>query len=605
MSTVKPCLAIAFIIILAACGTATPTTSPTSVPTTQPSATPTPRDIPLFQDSFEGITDPAAVGISSNVEVILNTENFNYPGGGTALEIRGMVPGDQNSSLYIDFSVQALTGETSLDLTDKTIYYSAFIPLDSPIDNISIYAGRDGRFVFLAGITADPWWAKGVWHDYHFPLAYATDLMNDCDTIRIAGQRLSAGESMETSFLVDDLKWITSDSFGIPLDPSRDSLRKAAEGEHFEIGFFNPPYIIFGQESDPGRGTTYDPRDPWYAYMAVQEGTVSTAWNFTPMEGEQAGVFAYDLPEDTELIRQFAFADQYDLTTMGYGIGTMYQQAPQWIRDLGTQEAFQTLLLHQVEKDLSYTRGRQPIWLMFNEFLLGVTQGAGIKNRYEVNMDGAMNYSPWASSKTDASLIQAALIKAREVDPEALLFLNEYENEMLGKPRSEAFYNFIANLVSQDIPIDGVGFQMHNMIEPDGNIQLMLPFTWPIQWEHVPMAEYLAKVDLNIKRYAELGIKVAFTEIEGYISVTDLDLTNTDDRLEYERRLEWQTAYYVGLMKIALENENVILYNIWGISDRHPGAGMAFPEYSHPCLFDKNYNPKPAYKALMELLNAP
>jgi len=55
-------------------------------------------------------------------------------------------------------------------------------------------------------------------------------------------------------------------------------------------------------------------------------------------------------------------------------------------------------------------------------------------------------------------------------------------------------------------------------------------------------------------------------------------------------------------LKIALENDNVNIFNIWGITDRYRSTNAAYPGYGNGYIFDKNYNPKPAYYAMLELL---
>jgi endo-1,4-beta-xylanase len=292
----------------------------------------------------------------------------------------------------------------------------------------------------------------------------------------------------------------------------------------------------------------------------------------------------------------------------------MYSTAPQWIRDLAFPDATRALMLYHIEKDLSYTRGQNPIWLLFNEFILSPEYGAGLKNRStsSVGIDGYdygnewNYYSPWAENSNDSSLIEAAFIKAREVDPGATLLLNDYQDEQIDLARSEYFFQFASGLKAEGIPIDGVGFQMHNYIDPDGTLTWKKPFTWPWEWEHVDLNTYLNNVDLNVRRYARVGLKVAFTEVDGFIKIDDLDLTSAEGRAEYDRRLEWQAKYYAGLLKIAMENENVILYHTWGVTDRYEGnSDTSLPEYSDGYIFDRNYNPKPAYYAMLELLQAP
>lgn len=621
MSAARTVLAIAVVFVLASCGIGThePTLTPNLIPTPAPkstaspapeaTATPKPQDVPIYQNSFEGITDPAASGITSNADVTLNSENFNYPGGGTALQIEGTLPGEQGSNLHVDLSIKELTGEESLDLADKTIYYSAFTPADSAIDKISLYAaGRNHLFVLLAEVSADAWWNKGVWHDYHFDLSHAQGAMKDCDTIRIAGVRLTSGDQTTAHFLVDDLKWIRGDSLNIPVDDSIDSLRKYAANRHFKFGLFSSE-VIFGWEDDIFKNTKDDTRDPWYAYVAAQEGVVNVIGEDTPRPNEDFSNFDYDPVEDAYTIRQYNFGNANSMTTLGYGIGGLYVRAPEWLRTLDFPDATKALLLYHIERGLRLTRGQNPVWLLFNEFILGEGYGAnGLKYRKTplLGIDGVDygdgdHYSPWAANRTDSSLIEAAFIKAHEVDPGATLLLNDYQDEQIGLKKSEYFYQLASDLKAKGIPIDGVGFQMHNAVEPEGTLTFMIPFTWPWQWQHIDLDKYLNNVDLNVKRYASIGMKVAFTEVEGQIKIDDLDLTSAADRAEYERRLQWQAEYFAGLLKIALENENVIMFNMWGGTDRYQNTEPV-PGYGNGFIFDKNYNPKPAYDAMLELL---
>jgi endo-1,4-beta-xylanase len=192
------------------------------------------------------------------------------------------------------------------------------------------------------------------------------------------------------------------------------------------------------------------------------------------------------------------------------------------------------------------------------------------------------------------------------VDPSAILLLNDNTDEQIGFAQSEYLFKFASGLKAKGIPIDGVGFQLHNYIEPEGTLRFYIPLTYPDQFSDEGMDTYLKNVDLNVKRYASVGLKVAFTEVDGYIKIGDLDLTTAAGRLEYEKRLQWQAKYYVGLLKIAVDNDNVILYHTWGVTDRYPDAiSDMFSGYGDMHLFDKNLNPKPAYYQMLDLLKNP
>jgi endo-1,4-beta-xylanase len=92
--------------------------------------------------------------------------------------------------------------------------------------------------------------------------------------------------------------------------------------------------------------------------------------------------------------------------------------------------------------------------------------------------------------------------------------------------------------------------------------------------------------------------------VEGQIKIDDIDFTTTAGRAEYEKRLQYQADYFSGLLSIALENENVIVFHMWGGTDKWQGYQI-WPGYGNGFIFDKNYNPKPAYDAMLELLKGP
>ena len=87
--------------------------------------------------------------------------------------------------------------------------------------------------------------------------------------------------------------------------------------------------------------------------------------------------------------------------------------------------------------------------------------------------------------------VEAALRLARQADPSALLFVNEYGAEDLGE-KSDRMYNMVKDFKARGVPIDGVGFQMHMSVNSYGSPQ---------------------NVSANMKRLGELGLLVHVTEV--------------------------------------------------------------------------------------------
>ena len=141
---------------------------------------------------------------------------------------------------------------------------------------------------------------------------------------------------------------------------------------------------------------------------------------------------------------------------------------------------------------------------------------------------------------------------------------------------------------------DGVGFQLRVWMDGDtvGT------------WQKQKIDTFLDNLDKSVKRYADLGLLVEFSEVEVGIRVDDIDLSTPAGQKTYEKRLAAQAKVYGGLAKIALENKNVAAFIIWMVSDRYPQGAVA-PGYGDTSLLDAEFKPKPAYYAILDELKKP
>ncbi len=132
---------------------------------------------------------------------------------------------------------------------------------------------------------------------------------------------------------------------------------------------------------------------------------------------------------------------------------------------------------------------------------------------------------------------------AREADPGALLVLNEFNAEGMNE-KSQGVYTLVKSLLRQGTPIDAVGLQMHIRIygppTPDD--------TQPKEWAA-------------------------------------------------------QAETYRNALTVCLEIPTCTVFAAWGVSDNVSWI----PDYTNkpdaPLLFDAQYQPKPAYDALIEVLS--
>ena len=597
-------------VYLSACGkilTPTPPASTLTPYSTVPprpiiTSTPEPVDIPTYKNSFEGISDLATNGISSAKNIVhINTLNVDYQSGKQSLEASGTIPEAQYSSLTIDFSMNKLTGADAIDLSNKTVGFNFFSPTDIPIDNIGIAAIAGTKTVVLSNF---PNLDTGKWHYLLADVksiygnnswAY-TDLSNDearqvvshCQTIQIFGIRSMAGTATPTSFLVDDVNWIGIDNLNhLVLNDSVDTIRKYANLKHHRVGAVMLPDWF---------------KDQWYPYTLAQEFNLTTVGAMTTPETKPADISAMSF-DFTEFDQMLAFAEGNGMLLRG-ATGGYASGLPHWMLDASYDE-LKAFLERKIELDIGHYGGKVYSWGVFNEPINDTSNG--FRNRQHKNPTNSSvsswypygpEFSPFVDGN-DTSLIEAALIKARQMDPNAMLYINEFDNEQIGKQRSEFFYNFLIRMRDKGVPIDGGGFECHKMfpqqpMRPETNLE--------------DLDAYLDSVDRNIKRYAAAGFKIEFPEFECQIRMDDINLATQTGRDELARRGQKQADMYAGFMKLVIENPNVLSFTIWTVADK-PGIGAFIPPWypstiTDSFLFDKNYNRKPAYDAVLKVLKA-
>ena len=187
------------------------------------------------------------------------------------------------------------------------------------------------------------------------------------------------------------------------------------------------------------------------------------------------------------------------------------------------------------------------------------------------NEDGTFRKSIWYNILGE-SYIEHALTVARAVDPDTKLYLNEFNNEAVGHPKADAMYEYVKRLKENGVPVDGVGMQLHLATD--------LPFD-------------ADAIRANVRRYAEIGVDISFSEI---------DVRLPESKFNDPAEIQKQSDIYTALMEIALTEPNVKSYIVWGLYDKTNWVPATFPSYGNACLYDKNYNQKPVYKALEKML---
>ncbi len=193
--------------------------------------------------------------------------------------------------------------------------------------------------------------------------------------------------------------------------------------------------------------------------------------------------------------------------------------------------------------------------------------------------------------------LQDAFKLAAQADPKAELYYNDYNIEQPAK-RAGAI-KLIKKLQANGVKIDGVGIQGH----------------WTLQ--NLPLAD----IEASIIEFSALGIKVAFTEVDLGVLTNPWDLSGAEVSQNYKiyegdpKMNPYTTALpdsvqqiftkkYTDLFALFLKHKDKISrVTFWGVNDSSswlnnwPIRGRT----NYPLLFDRNYTPKPALEAILNL----
>ena len=172
------------------------------------------------------------------------------------------------------------------------------------------------------------------------------------------------------------------------------------------------------------------------------------------------------------------------------------------------------------------------------------------------------------------------------------LFLTEYGIEENQTKRS-AFLGLLDYLYTNNAPIDGVGIQGHTNIGTDnGNSYVS------------GLSSAIDQITTKKNPVNQKNLVVQVTELDISLFVGGEDNRLTLSESEINTRLQTQATMYRNLfdMFAAKHNEGKFdMVLVWGIADGHswlnwfPSAGRT----DYPLLFDRQYQPKAAFNALI------
>jgi endo-1,4-beta-xylanase len=227
---------------------------------------------------------------------------------------------------------------------------------------------------------------------------------------------------------------------------------------------------------------------------------------------------------------------------------------PPWVGSLSAAD-LRTAFESHIRSVADHFRGRVRAWDVVNEAI--ADSGSGLRDTI-------------FRQKLGDQYIAEAFRLARQADPQALLFYNDYGGEGMNA-KSDRIYELVQGLRAQGVPIDGVGLQMH------------------VSAANRPSDGSIAA---NMARLASLGLLV---------NISEMDVRIRDLPGPLQMRLDTQKSVYHSIVGLCVAEPRCDGVTFWGFTDAHSWIDAQFGA-DDPLPFDDQYGAKPAYYGVLDAL---
>jgi endo-1,4-beta-xylanase len=252
------------------------------------------------------------------------------------------------------------------------------------------------------------------------------------------------------------------------------------------------------------------------------------------------------------------FAKQNNMRVHGHTL-IWYKNVPNWVLNYqGDKTAWENLLRNHVRTVVLRYKGKVKSWDVVNEAIS--------------DQNGALRDCIWLQ-KLGEDYIAKSFIYAREADPDALLFYNDYGNEF-GPTKRTAINNLVLKLKNAGVPIDGIGLQMHT--------------------RYTQSDDNLANA---INTAAATGLKVHIAELDIAVNPDNIVGLTFSAGLAAQQKAKYQ---FIVKTYHAIPKNQQFGITTWNLADADTWIRGEFNRPDWPLPFDDQYQKKPAYQGILD-----